>query len=85
MEKEVVFAKVLALVTPFCKNENALQNVNEHSRFLEDLKVNSARLVDIILAIEDEFNIEVDDAAADDIRTMGDAVHLIMEKTLSPA
>lgn len=80
MEKSEVFNKVLALVTPFCKNTEALSNVNANSRFLEDLKINSARLVDIVLSIEDEFNIAIDDESADKIRTMGDAVTLIQQK-----
>ena len=80
MEKSEVFNKVLALVTPFCKNTEALDNVSANSRFLEDLKINSARLVDIVLSIEDEFNIAIDDESADKIRTMGDAVSLIQQK-----
>lgn len=81
MERSDVLAKVVALITPFCKNAEALQNISEKSSFLQDLNVNSARLVDIVLAMEDEFNIEVDDAAADQIYTVGDAVNVIMEKT----
>jgi acyl carrier protein len=80
MERTQTFEKVLHIVKPFCKNEEAVKNVNENSRFLEDLNVNSARLVDIVLAMEDEFNIEVDDESADGIRTMGDAVNLILKK-----
>jgi len=39
--------------------------------------VNSARLVDVILDFEDEFDIEVDDEDADAVNTVGDAVTLI--------
>ena len=42
--------------------------------------MNSARLVDIILAFEDEFNIAVDDESADKVRTLGDAVTMIQSK-----
>jgi len=37
--------------------------------------------VDIILAFEDEFGIEVDDESADKVRTLGDAVQMILAKT----
>ena len=83
VEKTAIFEKVLSLVTPFCKNPEALKVANENSRFLEDLKINSARLVDIVLSIEDEFNIAVDDESADSIRTLGDAVELIAEKRVA--
>ena len=65
---------------PFVKNEEALEAVNEDTNILEDLKVNSARLVDIILNFEDEFDIEVEDEDADSVNTVGDAVALIQEK-----
>lgn len=81
MERSEVYKKVITLITPFCKNQEALQVVTEESNFLEDLNVNSARLVDIVLEIEDQFNIEIDDASADKIVTVGDAVDLIIEKT----
>jgi acyl carrier protein len=47
---------------------------------LKDLQVNSARLVDIVIEIEDKFGIEVKDGDADAIRTVGDAVALVMTK-----
>ena len=37
--------------------------------------------MDIILAFEDEFGIEVDDDSADKVRTLGDAVQMILQKT----
>jgi acyl carrier protein len=80
MEKQAVFDKVVTLITPYCKNEEALKNVGDSSRFIDDLGTNSARLVDIVLAFEDEFDIEIDDDTADKIQTVGDAVNLICEK-----
>ena len=52
----------------------------ESTNILEDLKVNSARLVDVILDLEDEFDIEVEDEDADAVNTVGDAVSLIQSK-----
>lgn len=80
MDRNEVFSKVVGIVTPFCKNAEALKNVKDGSRFLEDLNINSARLVDIILSMEDNFDMEVDDATADKMRTVGDAVNFITSK-----
>jgi len=44
----------------------------------KSLKVNSARLVDVVLEIEDAFEIEVKDEDADKVKTIGDAVKLIL-------
>ena len=80
MTRDEIFAKVIEIVKPFVKNQDALTTINDDTNILEDLKVNSARLVDIILNFEDEFDIEVEDDDADAVNTVGDAVALIEEK-----
>ena len=80
MTREDVFQKVMDIIKPFVKNEDVFQQANESTNILQDLKVNSARLDDIILDFEDEFDIEVEDEDADSVNTVGDAVSLIMEK-----
>ncbi len=80
MTKEEIFTKVVEIVRPFVKNSEALEAVDEKTNILQDLKVNSARLVDIILDFEDAFDIEVEDEDADNVNTIGDAVSLIAAK-----
>ena len=81
MNEAEVYEKVVAVISPFSKNAEALAAVSNDTNILEDLNVNSARLVDIMLEFEDAFDIEVEDEAADDIATIGDAVKLILQKT----
>jgi acyl carrier protein len=81
MDTTTAFSKVLGIIKPFVKNTAVFSEANDGTRIIEDLGVNSARLVDIILAFEDEFGIEVDDASADRVRTLGDAVQMILQKT----
>ncbi len=80
MTREEIFAKVIEIIRPFVKNQEALDSVDESTNILQDLKVNSARLVDIILDFEDAFDIEVEDEDADAVNTVGDAVRLIAAK-----
>ncbi len=80
MTREDVFQKVMDIIKPFVKNQEVFEQADESTNILQDLKVNSARLVDIILNFEDEFDIEVEDEDADSVNTVGDAVSLIMEK-----
>ena len=80
MTREEIFAKVIEIVKPYVKNQEALDAVDEDTNILQELKVNSARLVDIILNFEDEFDIEVEDEDADAVNTVGDAVGLIQTK-----
>lgn len=80
MTQEQVFEKVVGILKPFVKNQDALASVAMETSILKDLKVNSARLVDVVLEIEDAFGIEVADDEADKVRTVGDAVNLIVSR-----
>ena len=75
-----IFGRVVEIVTPFVKNKDALANVTNDTNFLKDLQVSSSRLIDIILALEDEFGIEIGDDEADSVETVGAAVALIEAK-----
>lgn len=79
MTRQEVFDKVMSIIGPFAVNKDAVQGADENTNILTDLKVNSARLVDIILDFEDQFDIEIDDETADEIQTLGDAVDKIIE------
>ncbi|MFN8626965.1 MAG: phosphopantetheine-binding protein [Candidatus Binatia bacterium] len=80
MERTEVQQKVVAILTPYVKNQDALAALTPATSILDDLKVNSARLVDVVLAFEDEFGIEVADDEVDAVATVGDAVNLICSK-----
>jgi len=77
-DQQEVMGKVVEILRPFVKNPTALTSVSMDTLILKDLKVNSARLVDIVLEIEDSFGIAVSDEAADQVKTVGDAVSLIL-------
>ena len=78
MDQKEVFEKVVAILKPFAKNKDALANVALETAIQKDLKVNSARLVDIVLELEEIFGIQVKDEDAEKVRTVGDAVNLVM-------
>lgn len=81
MSEQEVFDKVVSIIEPFAQNEQALREATMNTAILEDLRVNSARLVDVVIEIEDVFEIEVSDEDADAVKTIGNAVHLIVEAT----
>jgi len=78
-EKEI-FDGVVSIVGPHAKNAEALAKVNNETTILKDLGVNSARLVDVIIQMEDKFSIEVTDEDAEKVMTIGDAVSIIKSK-----
>lgn len=80
MTKEQVFEKVVQILSKYRKADVASDQISMETSILEDLKINSARLVDIVLDFEDVFDIEVDDDDADKVTTVGDGVELILAK-----
>jgi acyl carrier protein len=80
MTNEEAFQAVIKIITPHVKNQAALDSVSDETNILDDLKVNSARLVDVVLAFEDEFDIEIPDEDVDSVNTVGDCVKLILAK-----
>ncbi len=80
MEETEVFERVVKILTPWVKNDEALTSVGMETSILDDLKVNSARLVDVVIAFEDDFDIEIADEDVDQVNTVGDAVNLISGK-----
>ena len=80
MTRDETVQKVLQVVKPYVKNEAAFKSSNDSTRFIEDLQINSARLVDIVLAFEDEFQCAISDEEAETIQTIGSAVDLITQK-----
>lgn len=80
MDDKEIFDKVVKILAPFVKNQDALGSVSNDTDILKDLRVNSSRLVDIILQFEDEFGIEVQDEEADKVQTIGAAVDMIKGK-----
>ncbi len=80
MSEKEVFDKVVNIIKKFAKDTDALAKVTMDTSILKDLKVNSARLVDVVLEMEDEFGVQVSDDQADKVRTVGDAVKLIVGK-----
>ena len=80
MNQSEVMERVVKILTPWVKNQEALASVSMETSILDDLKVNSARLVDVVIAFEDEFDIEIADEDVDSVNTVGDSVNLIVSK-----
>lgn len=80
MDQKEIIQKIITVIKPYVKNEAALQNISHSTRFIEDLRINSSRLVDIILSLEDEFGLTISDDEADRLLTMGNAIELIQQK-----
>ncbi|HEX7463644.1 MAG TPA: acyl carrier protein [Actinomycetota bacterium] len=56
------------------------EQVVPDARFAEDLNADSLDLVEAVLALEEEWNIEIPEEEMDGVRTVGQAVELVASK-----
>ena len=56
------------------------EKVTPEASFIDDLGADSLDNVELVMAFEEEFDIEIPDDAAEHIQTVGDAVKFIQER-----
>lgn len=83
MNDKKILDSLKKIVTPYVQREEGLEDFNEKTDFIKDLEVNSANLVDVILDVEDEFDIEIDNDSMNVMLTVGDAKNIIERKLAS--
>ncbi len=55
--------------------------LTEEAAFMEDLGADSLDQVELVMALEKEFEIDIPDEEAEKLRTVGDAMRYLNEKT----
>ena len=80
MDKANLIESLKEIVKPYIQDEEAFQKLTEETNFIDDLKINSANLVDIILDVEDKFDILIEDEAMENMLTVKSAMAIITSK-----
>lgn len=80
MTKKEMIISLKKIVKPYIQDDDAFENLSENTDFVNDLKINSANLVDVILDIEDEFDIEIDNEAMEQMLSVKAAIKIITIK-----
>ena len=80
MTREELITSLQKIVKPYVQDQEAFKNLSEETDFINDLKINSANLVDIILDVEDEFNIEIDNDSMEKMLSVKATVDIIQTK-----
>ncbi|MCP4458696.1 MAG: acyl carrier protein [Cytophagales bacterium] len=79
MTREETLDKLKEIVKPFIGDGVKFESLTEASDLINDLKINSAHVVDIVLDIETEFDIVIDDDSINDMNTIGSSVDVIIK------
>ncbi len=78
MSQEEIFAKVQKIVADQLEVE--ADKVTPEANFANDLGADSLDTVELVMALEEEFDIEIPDEAAEGIATVGAAVDYIAKQ-----
>lgn len=68
------------LIRPYVAPNIELKTINESTGFISDLGISSANLVDIVLDVEEKYEIEIDNESMEKMITIGAAINVIKEK-----
>ena len=74
-----MFEKVQAIIAEQLNLDK--EKITMESRLTEDLGADSLDAVEIIMQLEDEFNVQIDDSTLQETKTVGDIVNSL-EKTI---
>ena len=61
------------------------EEVTPQASFIDDLGADSLDTVELVMALEEEFGIEIPDEDAEKMTTVGDALKYVQEKSASKA
>lgn len=78
MERSEVESRIKNLLVSELGLDGA--KVSAEARFEEDLEVDSLGVVELLMALEDEFGVKIPDEEAEEIATVGEAVDVVVTK-----
>ena len=85
MQREEIIAKLKVIVKPYIQDEQAFKDLTEETDFVKDLKINSANLVDVILDVENEFDVIIDNASMEEMLSVKAAIAVVERKLAEKA
>lgn len=75
MEEKEIEARVKKVIASILGVDE--EQIKEESRFVEDLGAESVQSLELVAGFEEEFDIEMDEDAALEVKTVGDAIKFI--------
>lgn len=77
MDREELFDKVKSVIVDQLGVDD--DEVTEDAAFVDDLGADSLDIVELVMALEEEFGVSIPDEQAEKIKSVGDAVEFIAE------
>ena len=80
MNKEERYQKLKDIIKVYLPEDVNITAIQPNSNFISELNINSANLVDIVLDVEDAFDIRLENEDMDEMQTVDNALDIINKK-----
>lgn len=80
MNKQETIEQLKEIIKPYIQNQEAFDVLTEKTDFINDLRINSANLVDVILDIEEKYKIVIDNESMERMLDVKSALEIIETK-----
>ena len=80
MTENVQYEKLKEIIKIYLPEDVSVDAITAESHFIDELNINSANLVDIILDVEDAFDIILENEDMDQMQTVENALEIINAK-----
>jgi acyl carrier protein len=80
MTPEEIKVKIIEILQRYIFDKSVWDKAPANPKIIADLKINSARIVDVVLDIEDFYKITIDDKSLEKIISVDDAVAITIQK-----
>ena len=74
------YTQLQSIIKPYLPEDVSVDDIKEDSHLINELNINSANLVDIILDVEDAFDIILENQDMENLHTVSDALDIINTK-----
>lgn len=81
MTSEDINKKIEPIIKNYLPEDVSKMEINRESDLTKELNINSAHLIDIVLDVEDVFDIEIKNEDLEKLRNLNDVINLIKKKT----
>jgi acyl carrier protein len=80
MTEKEKYGKLKDIIKIYLPEDVSVSDITMDSHFIDELNINSANLVDIVLDVEDEFDIMLENEDMERMQTVRDALQIIEGK-----
>ena len=80
MNNKEIFEQLLPIVKTYLPDDVDATQINLDSDLTKELNINSAHLVDVVLDLEDAFDVEFTNEDMEQLRTINDTIAIIQKK-----